>query len=125
MHLDKNSFGQPIDFPVPDWTPASHPVRKILMGRFCRLEPLNATQHAADLYAANALDTEGRNWTYLPYGPFDSLLSYSSWMEQYSASVDPLFFAIVSLETGNAVGVASFMRIDPANGSIEVGHLNF
>lgn len=125
MYFDKNSLGQPIDFPVPDWKPASRPVRKILTGRFCSLEPLDTVRHAADLYAANALDAEGRNWTYLPYGPFASLSSYSSWLDQYSVTSDPLFFAIVDHVTGKAVGVASFMRIDPANGSIEVGHLNF
>jgi RimJ/RimL family protein N-acetyltransferase len=38
---------------------------------------------------------------------------------------DPLFFAIVDEETGKAVGVASYLRIDPRNGSIEVGHLRF
>lgn len=46
-------------------------------------------------------------------------------MGQVSATADPLFFAIVSLATGKAVGVASYLRIDPANGAIEVGHLNF
>lgn len=125
MYPDKNSLGQPIGFSVPDWKPAARPVHKLLTGRFCRLEPLNTARHAADLYAANTLDAEGRNWTYLPYGPFDSLSSYSNWVDQFSAKSDPLFFAIVSYATGKAVGVASFLRIDPANGSIEVGHLNF
>ncbi|MFZ2525169.1 MAG: GNAT family protein [Candidatus Ferrigenium altingense] len=125
MYPDKNSLGQPIGFSVPDWKPAARPVHKLLTGRFCRLEPLNTARHAADLYAANTLDAEGRNWAYLPYGPFDSLSSYSNWVDQFSATSDPLFFAIVSHATGKAVGVASFLRIDPANGSIEVGHLNF
>jgi RimJ/RimL family protein N-acetyltransferase len=125
MHPDINPLGQPIGFPVPDWKPAARPARKSMTGRFCRLEPLDAAQHAADLFAANALDAEGRNWTYLPYGPFDSFTSYRSWVEQVSTTADPLFFAIVSLATGKAVGVASYLRIDPANGAIEVGHLNF
>lgn len=125
MHLDKNSLGLHIGFSVPDWKPAARPVHKLLTGCFCSLEPLNAARHAADLYAANALDAEGRNWMYLPYGPFDSLSSYSNWVDQFSATSNPLFFAIVSHATGKAVGVASFLRIDPANGSIEVGHLNF
>lgn len=125
MHPNKNSLGQPIGFLVADWKPAARPAHKLLTGRFCRLEPLNTARHAADLYAANTLDAEGRNWTYLPYGPFDSLSSYSNWVDQFSATSDPLFFAIVSHATGKAVGVASFLRIDPANGSIEVGHLNF
>lgn len=125
MNLEVNSLGQPIGFLVPDWKPVARPVHKPLSGRFCKLVPLNTAQHAADLYAANALDAEGRNWTYLPYGPFDSFLSYSSWLDKFNTTSDPLFFAIVSHATGKAVGVASFMRIDPANGSIEVGHLNF
>lgn len=125
MHLDKNSLGQPIGFLIPDWKPADRPVHKLLTGRFCSLEPLNAARHAAELFSANALDVEGRNWTYLPYGPFESLSSYSNWVEKFSATSDPLFFAIVSHATGKAVGVASFLRIDPLSGSIEVGHLNF
>ena len=125
MHLDKNSLGQPLGVAVSDWKPVARPAHKLLAGRFCSLEPLDAARHASDLYAANALDTEGRNWTYLPYGPFESLSSYSDWVDKFSATSDPLFFAIVSRATGKAVGVASFLRIDPANGSIEVGHLNF
>jgi len=38
---------------------------------------------------------------------------------------DPLFHAIVERKTGEAVGVASYLRIDPANGVIEVGHINY
>ena len=30
-----------------------------------------------------------------------------------------------TMPAGKAVGVASFLRIDPVNGSIEVGHINY
>jgi RimJ/RimL family protein N-acetyltransferase len=120
-----NSLGQPVGFAVPNWKSATRPTHKTLSGQFCHLEPLGSKQHAAELFAANALDIEGKSWTYLPYGPFDSLSAYKSWIEQYCSGSDPLFFAIVSNRTGKAVGVASYLRIDPANGSIEVGHLNF
>jgi RimJ/RimL family protein N-acetyltransferase len=125
MHSETNFLGQPIGFAIKDWKPAAHPTRKVLTGRFCSLEPLSTLKHAADLFSANALDAEGKNWTYLPYGPFDSLSSYSSWIDQFSSTIDPLFFAIISNKTGKAVGVSSYLRIDPANGSIEIGHLNF
>ena len=36
-----------------------------------------------------------------------------------------MFHAIIDRETGKAVGVASFMRMDPANGVIEVGHIHY
>ncbi len=37
---------------------------------------------------------------------------------------DPLFFAIRDLETGHWAGVASYLRITPEAGTIEVGHIN-
>ncbi|MDD1619920.1 MAG: GNAT family N-acetyltransferase [Methylococcaceae bacterium] len=120
-----NHLGQTIGFAVPGWEPATRPSPKILAGRFCRLEPLDSKCHATDLFAANTLDADGRNWTYLPYGPFESMGSYIDWMEQCCTGTDPLFFAIVSQATGKAIGVAAYSRITPEQGTIEVGHLNF
>lgn len=94
-------------------------------GRFCRVEPLDPQRHAADLFAANSADKDGRNWTYLPYGPFATIADYRRWVEQASRGDDPLFHAILDLPSGRAVGVASYMRIDPAMGSIEVGGINY
>ena len=120
---------QAIDQPVgPDlgvWKPPPYPPRELTAGRFCRLEPLDPGRHAAHLYAANALDVQGRIWTYLPYGPFETLESYVGWMDDYSRGNDPLFYAIVDNATGKATGVASYLRITPAGGSIEVGHINY
>jgi RimJ/RimL family protein N-acetyltransferase len=94
-----------------------------MAGRLCRLEPLDAARHAAALHEANAADREGRNWTYLPYGPFASAAEYAAWVESVQSLDDPVFFAIVDLASGRPVGVASYLRIDPPNGAIEVGHL--
>ena len=94
-------------------------------GRFCRLVPLDPDQHAAALFAANAADEEGRSWTYLPYGPFRTLPSYCDWMSAFCLGNDPLFFAIVDRTDGRPAGVASYLRIAPASGSIEVGHIHY
>lgn len=110
---------------MPAWKPPPRPPRAALEGRHCRLEPLDAAQHAAALYAANSLDRQGRLWTYLQYGPFDSLGEYRAWLEARETAADPLYFAIVDRSSGLATGLASYLRIDPANGSIEVGHLQF
>jgi RimJ/RimL family protein N-acetyltransferase len=125
MALLTNDLGQPIGPPVGDWSPPPAPPREPMQGRWCRLEPLDPDRHAADLHTANALDAEGRNWTYLFYGPFSTLTDYRAWMEEASRSTDPLYYAVLSTHTGHAVGVASYLRIDRANGSIEVGHINF
>lgn len=120
----QNSLGQPIGFPVPDWTPPPLPPRETMQGRYCRLEPLEE-RHARDLFEANAHDQENRNWTYLFNGPYETFESYLEWVAQVSKGSDPLFFAVLDTKTHKAVGVASYLRITPSAGSIEVGSINF
>jgi RimJ/RimL family protein N-acetyltransferase len=119
-----NELGQPIGFPLPQWTARPRPPRSAMEGRFCIVEPINPSRHAADLHAANSLDREKRNWTYLPYGPFEQLADYRAFLERELGD-DPLRHAIIERESGRAVGVASYMRIDPAAGVIEVGGINY
>jgi RimJ/RimL family protein N-acetyltransferase len=121
----KNQFGQPIGFPLPDWTARPRPQRTAMAGRYCKVEPLNPTKHAQELFEANIADKGGRNWTYLLVDPFPDFLAYRQWIEQISVTEDPVFYALVDAATGKAVGVASYLRIDPPMGVIEVGHLNF
>src|SRR5262249_44740011 len=118
-------LGQPIGFPLPHWTARRRPPRTPMEGRFCRVEPVDPERHAADLHAANSLDREGRNWTYLPDGPFARLADYRLWLRRASSGGDPLFQAVIELGPGRPVGVASYMRIDPAAGVIEVGGINY
>jgi len=96
-----------------------------MVGRFCQLQPLDPQRHATELYAENALDERGEMWTYLPYGPFESLESYRSWLAENAHSNDPLFFTIVDKATTQPKGLAAYLRIVPASGSIEVGHLSY
>ena len=67
----------------------------------------------------------GGDWTYLPYGPYASEEEFLEWAHSASRSNDPLFFAIVDLASGKAAGIASYLRITPARGSIEVGHIHY
>jgi RimJ/RimL family protein N-acetyltransferase len=120
-----NELGQPIGFPLPHWTTRPRPPRSAMEGRFCIVEPVDPARHAAELHTANSLDREGRNWTYLPYGPFERLEDYRLWLDRASAGDDPLLHAIIERRSGRAVGVASYMRIDPPAGVIEVGGINY
>ena len=125
MSSHQNQFGQPIGPPLPGWTARQRPPRTPLEGHHCRLEPLSLERHAADLYAAFAEDAAGRLWTYLPYGPFASFEDYTAFLKRHSLGEDPLFHAILDPATGSAVGVASYLRIDPPAGSIEVGGIAY
>lgn len=120
-----NALGQPIGASVPGWKPADWPGREPMEGRFCRLVPLDPALHAEPLFNANAMDREGRLWTYLYIGPFSTLESYRAWMESVTAAKDPLFYAIIDRATDSAVGVASYLRLDPQHGVLEVGNLCF
>jgi RimJ/RimL family protein N-acetyltransferase len=122
---DVTPLGLPIGAEVKGWAGAARPPREPMIGRTCRIEPLDPPRHAAQLHAANTLDATHRNWTYLPYGPFPTLEEYTRWLDGVAAAADPMFHAIVDLETNDAVGVASYLRIDPDAGSIEVGHINY
>jgi len=115
----------PLGFPVPNWTPPPRPPREPMIGRTCRVEPLDADQHADDLFAVDTLDRDGVSWTYLPYGPFKTIKEYERWIATVVAQDDPFFHAIVDLPTQTTVGVASYLRIDPTSGSIEVGHIHY
>lgn len=108
---------------VADFRPPPHPAGLVLEGHWARLEPLDALTHAADLHSAFAPDDS--IWDYLPYGPFGGAAAYHRWAKDRESSFDPVFLAIRDKETGQWAGVASYLRIDPANGVIEVGHLCF
>ncbi len=125
MNERTNAFGQPLGHELPGWHPPPRPARGVLEGRFCRVEPLELASHARALYDANRLDPEGRMWTYLSSGPFASFEEYLAWLEPRPASEDPLFFAFVDTALARAVGMGAYLRIDPANGVMEVGHLAF
>ena len=88
-----------------------------------RLEPVDAARHAKSLFDASR--DEPRIWDYLAYGPFESERVFTEWLRERAASDDPLFYAVVDLDSGTARGMASLMRIDPANGVIETGHIWF
>ncbi len=120
-----NALGQPIGEPLPDWSGCSPPPRTDMAGRYCRIEPIDPERHAAPLFAANAADREGRQWTYMPYGPFATLDSYIGWMNATCLGDDPMFHAVIDRRDGAAAGVASYLRIDSERGVIEVGHINY
>jgi len=125
MKLLRNEHEQTIGPEVAGWTTRPLPPRTPMVGRYCRVEPLDVDRHAADLHEANLEDANGRNWTYLSSEPFTDLNAYRIWLAKMNAGSDPMFHTIIDSKSGKAVGIAAFLRIDAANGVIEVGHINY
>lgn len=117
-----NAFGQPVGEAVPAWTERPRPPRTSMEGRLVRLEPLNTARHAAKLYEAFAR-ADTRLWTYVPTEPPTSERDMTRWSQTHEARDDLVMHAI--LVDSVPVGYCAFMRIDPANGSIEIGHVLF
>ena len=113
----KKQFGDP----VPTFVMPPRPDGGPMEGRNVRLERLDADAHAADLHRAFSADDA--IWDYLPYGPFSSASGYHRWVKDTATGPDPMFMALRHPTTGRCGGVASYLRITPASGSIEVGHI--
>jgi RimJ/RimL family protein N-acetyltransferase len=109
---------------VPQWSPPPVPdAVTVLDGAYCRLEPLTAERHAALLF--RTFDGHDHVWDYMPYGPFSSSAQYHRWVRDTESDPSVQFYAILNTDSGAFEGVASFLRINPQSGSIEVGHINF
>jgi RimJ/RimL family protein N-acetyltransferase len=96
-----------------------------MQGRFCRVVTLDPELHAADLYSANSEDKEGRMWSYLAYGPFSKFEDYLAKMNESWLKEDWHIHVIIGERSGLASGLASYMRIEPQAGSIEVGAIMY
>lgn len=119
-----NEFGQPVGAPLPDWRGAEFPPRRPLSGWGCQLAPLDPERHGPGLWQAFCSDS-GAMWTYLTSGPFADEAAMGSWLQQCAAKADPQFYTIMDAKSGQALGLASYLRIDPQAGSMEVGWLHF
>ena len=106
-----------------NWKGARSLDRSPLEGDLVRLEPIDPGRHARDLFEAS----RGADdiWTYLAYGPFESLGSFTEWLQARADSTDPLFYAVVDRQAHAARGMTSYLRISTGDGVIEIGHIWF
>ena len=102
---------------------APSPERVVLEGRFARLEPLDPKTHGDMLFAASSVADAPARFQYLPASAPTDRADFDDWITSRAASVDPLYFAVIDKRTGRVEGRQSFMRIDPANQSIEIGDI--
>jgi RimJ/RimL family protein N-acetyltransferase len=109
--------------PLARWKGVRPPSPLILRGRYVTLEPLDAAQHTADLWAG--IKNHPELWTYFGEGPFRSQATFRHMLEIRIQNPAFVFFAIVPKKTGKVAGYASYMRIDPVHGVVEVGNVLF
>ena len=115
---------QKLDAPI-KFKKAKLPSRKNFRGQYVVLEPIIISRHSKDLYNNFLRDKKNIIWEYLPYGPFKSYGSFKKWLKSFCLNKDPFFYAIYSKRHRQYCGMASYLRITPEHGSIEVGHINY
>ena len=104
---------------------ARFPSKKLLIGKYSILEPLNFKNHTEELFKNFSSDKTNTLWTYMPYGPFKNLSSFKNYLKKNCLNKEPFFYAIYSKRFKSFCGLASYLRIKPAIGTIEVGWITY
>ncbi len=106
-----------------DWTPRLRPDRVVLEGSHVRLEPLSASAHGDGLFEASTVPDADTRFRWLPEYPPGRRADFQPWLEKAEASADPLYFTVIDRASGRIAGRQTLMRIDPANGVVEIGNI--
>lgn len=108
-----------------NWQPRQRPQRVVMEGRYARLEPLSADRHGDGLFDAATVGNSDERFLWLGEVTPESRAAFQPWLEKVEASEDPLYFTVIDKATGKVAGRQTLMRIDAANGVIEIGHIHW
>jgi RimJ/RimL family protein N-acetyltransferase len=90
------------------------------------VRPVDAEADARPLYEVSHAPTgDPEIWRYLPDGPYDGPDALREQLRVAQALDDPLYFSLARLPEGRPEGVATYLRIRPEHGTIEIGHIWF
>jgi RimJ/RimL family protein N-acetyltransferase len=108
-----------------DNSPAQRPQHICLTGRIVSIVPLDPATHADALFAGAGGKENDALWRYLFEGPFPCRSDFDAHLRHKADSEDYVFRAILDKRSGDAVGYAAYMRIEPTHRVIEVGSILF
>ena len=90
-----NLYGQTVGDVVPDWNGAAVLPRETLIGQYCRLVPLDADSHAADLFDAYAQALDDRDWTWLASSRPTSVEAAACWVQGKVTDASLVPYAVI------------------------------
>lgn len=115
-----NEFGQPIGPELGDWEPAPFPPARLHRGRTVALEPMEWQRHGQSLFEVLSKAPDSL-WTYMGFGPFETSSGLERTITEICGYPDWQPYAIVV--GGRPLGMASYLRIQPRDGVIEIGSI--
>lgn len=120
--MPTNDLGQPVGVDLGEWNPPPFPPGATLDGRTVTLEPLDPSSHGPALWAA-LKDAPESTWTYMSFGPFGSYDRFEEALRSIVAPADWVPYA--ATVDGMPLGFASYLRIEPNVGCIEIGSITW
>ena len=105
------------------WQPRERPERVTTSGRYVDIVPLFASKHAQQLFDASNVENSDAKFTWLAEMPPTDFEAFQKWVENVAVSEDPIFYAVIDKASGKVAGRQTLMRIDEANGSVEIGNI--
>jgi RimJ/RimL family protein N-acetyltransferase len=96
-----------------------------LHGERVDLMPVDPDAYLEPLWEVSHNPQDPDLWQYLFYGPFRDREAFHAYLNRIANSPDEIFYAIVDKASGEPAGIASYLRIVPEHGCIEIGHIWF
>lgn len=107
-----------------NWTSRPLPSQGPLVGARVQVAATTVELDAAGLYTATH-SGDPSLWNYLSYGPFEDEFAFATWLESHLHDPETMPMTVIDRASGEPLGSASFMRIEPEDGVIEIGHIFF
>lgn len=117
-----NDHGQPIGADLSGWEAPAFPEPILIEGRTVGIEPLSWEAHGDLLWEALSTAPESL-WTYMTFGPFSDRSGFRETIDAILGLDDWLAHAFIV--DGRPEGFAAYLRINPAEGVIEIGSIVF
>lgn len=108
-----------------NWVIRETPTIERAEGRFVRLEAARFPDDAPSLFAAIGGPENDDLWRYIPFGPMESAEALGAAMIFMRDQMGWRTQVLRDAATGEALGMASYMRNRPEHGSTEVGCIVF
>lgn len=115
-----SEFGQPVGRPV-SWEPPPPLEALTAQGRTVALAPLTP-DHAEGMWAA--LGPDPAQWTYMPANPPQDTVAMRDIITGYCDNPGYLPHVITDPD-GTVLGMASYLRVQPALGTAEIGAISY
>lgn len=107
------------------WASRPAPNLSSIAGRSVHIDRAHFPEDAGALFAAIGGPGNDDLWRFIPFGPFENAGALGDGMVAVVERQNWMTYIFREPETGEVLGMASFMRIRPEAGSIEIGCIIF